>query len=353
MASLYKKIFISSHQLSGRVQRLVGGLVLLFGIAAVVGANWSPTYLEFWNSTMGLGHLSRKEFVDEVLMSLFFFAAGLEIRHEFTHGSLRSKKQRRLPVICALGGMLLPITLMASWGLLTHYMPWTEASPIFHALPVPVATDTVFALALLSFFSTKIPAELRTFVLAFVVIDDIGGLLMLSGLEGKISPTIIAVICGFFLPEKIYGHKIRKKLLTHLTVMVSFVVLPIFALANAGVSFEGLTISALFSAPLFWAIISSQTIGKMVGVFYAAKLSVKKGWTVLPRGCSFRHMFVAASVAGIGFTLSLYLVEAALDETDPMSVIAKVAVVSATIIASSVAAFGAKGAPEIHASKRA
>ncbi len=337
MEFIYKRLFATSHQLSTKVQRTAGGLILLVAILAIIFANVSSSYIEFWDNGIGISHLSRIDFVNEVLMSIFFFAAGLEIRHEFTHGHLRTKEQRRLPFICALGGMLIPMLFMFIWAIATHFFSSTDASTIFHSLPVPVATDAVFALALLSFFSSKIPSEIRIFVLAFVVIDDIGGLAMLSILDGKLSPTIIAVILGFILPEKIHKYKIRRKLLTHLTLVVNFMILPLFALANAGVSLSGLTITSIISAPLFWALLTSQTIGKILGVYYTAMISVKKKWTVLPRNCNNQHMLISAAIAGIGFTLSLYLVNVALRENAEMLIIGKVAIIFATVLAGLVA----------------
>jgi NhaA family Na+:H+ antiporter len=331
--------------LSDRTQRIVGAIVIACALIAIVCSNIFTGYLDFWGSKTTVFHYSHKDIVNELIMCLFFCVAGIEIRHEFTDGNLNSKTQRRLPFFSALGGMIFPIVFMLMWAMIAHYFPLTEASPIFHALPVPVATDTVFALVVLSFFAGRIPPALRAFVLTFVVIDDIGGLIMLAILEGRISPTIVAVFVGFFVPEYVYKVSLRNFLFRQLTLVVSFFVLPLFALANAGVSFEGLTITSVLSAPLFWALISSQSCGKLLGVYGGTWLSVKKKWASLPTMCTMRHIFIAACAAGIGFTLSLYLVEAAFDEGDQMLIIAKVAVVCGTLLAAFFSWLAAKSSP--------
>ncbi len=327
------RFFLTSHELTSRAQKKIGTLIFACAAIAIILANTTDVYVEFWNSASGLGHFSRRDFVDEFIMSIFFFAAGLELRHEFFHGHLKEKTERRLPVVCALGGIVTPITFMLIFAAITHTFPQTDSGPILQALPVPVATDTVFALALLSFVSKRVPRELRSLVLAIVVIDDVAGLGVLSIIQGNIPPTVIAVIAGFCIPTKIGSWRIRKVMLYYLTFVVNLFVLPLFALANAGVRVEGISLSELFGASLFWALIVSQCLGKLVGVYGAAWLATRKKWATLPRKCEMRHIFVASCAAGIGFTLSLYLAEAALGDEETLLTIAQIAILMGTALA--------------------
>ncbi len=326
------RFFLTSHELTSRAQKAIGAIIFLCAIAAIILANTTHFYLNFWDGGSGFGHFSRREFVDEFIMSIFFFAAGMELRHEFFHGHLKGKEHRRLPVMCALGGIITPIAFMLVFASMAHFFPQTEASPIFHALPIPIATDTVFALALLSVVSKRVPREMRSLVLAIVVIDDVAGLGLLSLLKGELPPTMVAVIAGFLIPDAIRSFRIRKELLYYFTFVVNLIVLPLFALANAGVKVEGISLSQLIEAPLFWALIVSQCLGKMVGVYGAAYIATRKKWAALPRKCNLNHIFIASCAAGIGFTLSLYLAEAALGDKEALHLIAKISILSATLI---------------------
>lgn len=340
------KFFQTSHELTPHAQKLVGLLILGCAIVAMISANVWDGYLNFWDATAGIGdHLTRREFVDEFVMSIFFFAAGLELRHEFFHGHLREKKQRRLPVLCAFAGIALPLFLMLCFALATHAFPGTDSKPLFLSLPVPVATDTVFAIALLSFFSKRIPRELRSLLLAIVVIDDVAGLGVLTIIKGDIPPTVIAVIIGFILPTKIGSFRLRKALLSRLVLVVNLMVLPLFAFANGGITVDGLSFGSLMSAPLFWALIISQCVGKIVGVYGMTYIATKKKWADLPHKCKLNHMFVAACSAGIGFTLSLYLAKAALEDYPQLHAIAKIAILTATTISAVVAIIAAAKIP--------
>lgn len=340
------RFFLTSHELTSRAQKGIGILVFTSALVAVLAANMSQSYVDFWEGSSGIGHITRREFVDEFIMSIFFFAAGLELRHEFFHGHLKGKEHRRLPVICAFAGIITPITFMLIFASLAHLFPQTESKPIFDALSIPVATDTVFALALLSFVSRRVPRELRSLVLAIVVIDDVAGLGLLSIIQGHIPPTVIAVTLGFIVPAKIGQLRIRRHLLYYLTFVVNLMVLPLFALANAGIRVEGISINSLIHEPLFWALIVSQSAGKLLGIYGATFIVTKTSWADLPRKCELRHLFVAACACGIGFTLSLYLAEAALGDQPDLHIIAKIAILISTVVASLVTLTAAMRIPQ-------
>lgn len=342
------KLYESSHEFKPAVQRKVGILIFCGAALAMLLINIIPDqYERFFESQSFIDGWSRSQFIDKGIMSLFFFAAGMEIRHEFFHGHLKDKKLRRLPLYCAVGGVVFPLLLMGIFGGVSTLFAFDNSDLVFAGLPIPVATDIVFALAFLSFFSTRIPKSLRAFVLAFAVIDDLIGLMMLFVLQGSISPTAVAVILGFCIPTSIGTYQMRTHFLAKLLIVNSFVVLPIFALANGGVSFKGVSASEIASQPLFWAIIVSQFLGKIIGIYGVSLFALKSPKLSIPRGCNKQHMLVASSVAAIGFTLSLYLAKAAFPDDYAALLVAKLAVVSATLIAMAFAVYETKKLPII------
>lgn len=332
--TLFPKLFVSSHELKPQIQRKVGILILVGAILAMLLSNAaSKNYESFLNGNSPFLGMSWSKFIDKGLMSIFFFAAGMEIRYEFFHGNLQKPAQRKLPLYCAIGGVIAPFLIMLIFGGVTSIFSSENSGPIFNGLPIPIATDIVFALAFLSFFSTRIPKSLKAFVLAFAVIDDLIGLCALFIMQGSISPTAIAVVVGFLIPQSIGTYQIRTHLLANLLLVNSFIVLPIFALANGGISFDGVSISNIASKPLFWAIICAQFFGKIIGIYTVSIFALKTPKLSIPRGCTSSHMLVAASVAAIGFTLSIYLAKAAFDNDLTSGLTAKLAIVVGTLIA--------------------
>ncbi len=331
---LFPKLYESSHEFRPSIQRKVGLLIFGGAFMGMLLINFAPDQFgNFLEAKSGMGSWSWAKFIDKGIMSIFFFAAGMEIRHEFFHGHLTDKDTRKLPLYCAIGGVVAPLILMAIFGGISSILSIDNSGDVFSGLPIPVATDIVFALAFLSFFATRIPKSLRAFVLAFAVIDDLIGLCMLFVLQGSISPTAVAVVVGFCIPTRINTYQLRSHLLAKLLIINSFFVLPIFALANGGVSFKGVSISEIASQPLFWAIIVSQFVGKIIGIYMVSLFAVRSPKLSIPRGCTKQHMMVAASVAAIGFTLSLYLAKAAFEGDYSALLVAKLGVVAATLIA--------------------
>lgn len=342
------KLYESSHEFKPSVQRKVGILIFCGAVLAMILINLTPdSYQSFLEGKSIFGGMSWSKFIDKGIMSLFFFAAGMEIRHEFFHGHLKNKNLRKLPLYCALGGVVVPLLIMAIFGGISSLLSLDGSGDVFSGLPIPVATDIVFALAFLSFFSTRIPKSLRAFVLAFAVIDDLIGLVMLFILQGSISPTAVAVVVGFCMPKNIGTYQIRSHFLAKLLIVNSFIVLPIFALANGGVSFKGVSLDEIVNQPLFWAIIVSQFIGKIIGIYMVALFALRSSKLTIPRGCTKNHMLVASSVAAIGFTLSLYLAKAAFEDNYNGLLVAKLGVVAATIIAMLFATVITRKLPEI------
>lgn len=339
-------LYESAHEFKPSVQRKVGVLILVAAILAMLFSNlFYDQYSHLLESSSVIPSWTWAKFVDKGIMSIFFFAAGMEIRHEFFHGHLTKPELRKLPLYCAIGGVFGPLILMGMFGTIFTLFGASNSSDIFRGSPIPIATDIVFALAFLSFFSNKVPRSLRAFVLAFAVIDDLIGLCMLFVLQGTISPTAIAVVLGFLIPSNIGTYQIRSHFLANLLIVNSFIVLPIFALANAGISFKGFSPKDLASEPLFWSIVISQFIGKIAGIFGVAMFAFKSPKLLVPAGCNKQHLLLAASVAAIGFTLSLYLAKAAFSEDEATLLIAKSAVVIATLISVVFATYTARKLP--------
>lgn len=217
------KIFASSHELTPEVQRKVGIVILIAAISAMLLSN---IFRENYESTLHAKSFflgwDWAKFIDKGIMSIFFFAAGMEIRHEFFHGHLTKPEARRLPLLCALGGVVGPLLMMLIFGTTFSMLSVSGSGDVFRGFPIPIATDIVFALAFLSFFATRIPRSLRAFVLAFAVIDDLIGLLMLFFLQGTISPTAVAVILGFAIPSHIKTYQVRAHLLANCFLLIHF-----------------------------------------------------------------------------------------------------------------------------------
>ena len=180
MSFQVSKLYESSHEFKPSVQRKVGVLIFVGALLAMFLVNLAPEhYANFLESKTIFGGMSWAKFIDKGIMSIFFFAAGMEIRHEFFHGHLKDKNLRKLPLYCAVGGVIVPLLLMAIFGGGSSLFSIHDSGRVFSGLPIPVATDIVFALTLLSFFATRIPTSLRAFVLSFAVIDDLIGVVML------------------------------------------------------------------------------------------------------------------------------------------------------------------------------
>lgn len=343
------KIFASSHELTPSYQRKVGIVIAVSAIIALLLSNIFPEkYESVLHANSFLFGMDWSKFIDKGIMSVFFFAAGMEIRHEFFHGHLTKPEARRLPLLCAVGGVVGPLTMMLAFGTTFSLLSVDGSGDVFRAFPIPIATDIVFALAFLSFFSSRIPRSLRAFVLAFAVIDDLIGLLMLFILQGSISPTAVAVVLGFAIPANFHTYQVRAHLLAKLLLFNSFFVLPLFALANTGISLHGIQFEKIIAEPLLWSIVLAQFFGKIFGIYGVTMIVRKSSKLSFPRGCDDRHMLVAASVAAIGFTLSLFLAKAAFSSPDqaPTLLVAKLAIAVASLIAMAFSIYVTRKLPE-------
>ncbi len=366
-------------------------MLLIAAVIALAWANspWGESYERFWQTELALrlgGYKLGEDlryWVNDGLMSLFFLVVGLEIKREFLTGELRDRRAAALPVIAALGGMLAPALIYAvvnagragapGWG-------------------IPTATDIAFALAVLTLASRHAPANLKPFLLTTAIVDDIGSIVLISvffsggigwGWLGAVAllslamvgvqrvqvrpgavfmvlgpalwlamsqsgvhPAIAGVLVGLLIPvadlrlplaagpdsgrtsDASPLHRVEHRLLP----WVSFAILPLFALANAGVSSRGAQLSSLMTSPVAIGIVLGRVVGKTIGITLAGWLAVRLGVARLPSGVYWRHIVGAAAIAGIGFAVSLVVVSAVF--TDPLLVAeAKLGILMSAVLA--------------------
>lgn len=279
--------------------------------AALLWANspWSTAYEDLWH---GWAHT----LVNDGLMSVFFLAIGIEVKRELAEGELRDRRHAAVPAIAAVGGMVVPAALYyaiardGGWG-------------------VPMATDIAFAVGVVSALGRRVPRAVVVFLLTLAVVDDIGAIvvILLFYSEGGIHPPLVAVAAGLLLPVR--WTRAWERPLTRVSTLL---VLPVFAFANAGVSLDGAA-----ATPVTVGIVVGLVAGKTLGITAAAWAAVRLGIGRLPDGATWRHLVGVGLVAGIGFTVSLFV--AGLAYADPATVAeAKVGILAASSLAAAAGA---------------
>ena len=331
------------------------GLVLLFSAAialVISNSEYANIYFETLNKYVSLGvssfklKLSVLHWINDVLMTIFFFLVSLEIKREMVQGELSNPKQALLPIIGAVGGMIVPALI---YVLININSPET-----LKGWAIPSATDIAFSLGVLSLLGKRVPISLKIFLTALAIIDDLGAIVIIAFFySGNIQVTYlilmaIALIILFifnkfnikiFLPYLIIGillwdfthqsgihatisgvllallipHDIKdksKSLLLKLehaiSPYVAFGIMPLFAFANAGVSLDGIGFSTIFH-PEPLGIICGLFFGKQIGVFGFSYLSVKFGLADKPNNSTWSNLYAVAILTGIGFTMSLFV----------------------------------------------
>lgn len=276
--------------------------------------------------------------INDGLMAVFFFLIGLEIRHEIAGGELSTWRKAALPLVGALGGVVVP-------ALIYGWLNWH--TPAMRGWAIPCATDIAFSLGVLSLFGRRLPSSLRVFLMALAVIDDLVAVIIIAvfytaGLSlpalglalgtvlilfamarashsnilsyllvgvclwvamflSGVHPTIAGVVLGLMMPLK-QGSKCIGKL----HPWVVFIVMPLFAFANAGVALSGVT-QEMFFKPLPLGIILGLFFGKQCGIFALSWLMVRLKLAVLPKDSGWAQFYGVCVVAGIGFTMSLFI----------------------------------------------
>lgn len=337
-----------------------GGVILLIcAILAVLIANspWGESYEHALHTpiAIGLGAFSLEmgllHWVNDGLMAIFFFLVGLEIKREFLYGELKTKSAMILPVCGTLGGMLVPALF---------YSLLNFGSPTADGWGIPMATDIAFALGIMTMAARSAPPGLIVFLTALAIVDDLGaivvialfystelawfalfaGLAALAGafllnrmkirffpaylvlgliawyffLKAGIHPTIAGVILGFSIPaEKSCKTSMLHRWEKRLHPWSAYLIMPIFALSNAGVEISLASLD--FSSPLPWGILAGLFLGKPVGIFGSVYLLHKLGNIDIPGKASPRELAATGMLGGIGFTMSIFIASIAF--TDP------------------------------------
>ncbi|MEV0071858.1 MULTISPECIES: Na+/H+ antiporter NhaA [unclassified Amycolatopsis] len=322
-------------------------------------------------------NLSIGDWAKDGLLALFFFVAGLELKRELVVGELSRFKQAVLPVIAAVGGMVVPalIALAVGWG----------TPGIDRAWAIPVATDIAFALGVLALTASNLPSSARVFLLSLAVVDDLGAILVIAivfttgfdlvaaavavvalalywFLQHKrvrtawlyvplavvtwvavhstgIHATIAGVALGLLTrvkPDEGEDEAPAVRLEHRLQPWSAAVAVPVFALFAAGISVSGHALGQVFTTALPLAVLLGLVVGKFVGILGASVLAVKLGVAEKPTGMGWRDLSALAALGGVGFTVSLLIADLALDE--PETELAKAAVLIASAVASLTAA---------------
>ncbi|MCA0042972.1 Na+/H+ antiporter NhaA [Celeribacter litoreus] len=283
--------------------------------------------------------------INDGLMAVFFLLVGLELKHELMEGKLKNPRDVILPGMAAVGGMVMPAVV---------YFALNISSPETHSgWAIPAATDIAFALGILALVGDRVPSSLKVFLLTLAILDDLGAILIIAFfytaelhldylflaaipllimyflnragihriapiillgtvlwvlvLKSGVHATLAGVITAFFIPMKDKWGKSPLHALEHaLSPYVFFMIVPIFAFANAGVVLSGVTLGDVFS-PLPLGIALGLILGKQIGVFGMTWLLVKFGVAKKPFGATWLHIYGVAALAGIGFTMSLFI----------------------------------------------
>lgn len=350
---------------------------MLSAVAALIVANsaLAPHYQNFLNAKISLlvdgEGLSKPAilWINDGLMAIFFLLIGLELKREMLEGKLKNPRDVVLPGVAAVGGMILPalVFVAINWGYDENLRGWA----------IPAATDIAFALGILALVGKRAPVSLKVFLLTLAILDDLGAIIIIAlfytaelkidylylaliplagliwlNLKGahRLAPAILlgsimwyfvlksgvhatlaGVVTAFCIPLKDRWGKSPLHSLEHgLTPYVNYLIIPIFAFANAGVVLTGMTFADLL-APLPLGIALGLLIGKQVGVFGLTMLMVKTGMARMPHGATALHIYGIASLAGVGFTMSLFIGGLSFDNPELMNQV-RVGVLSGSIV---------------------
>ena len=356
------------------------GLVLLIAaiIALVISnSNLSELYFSTLEQYLFIGvnnfglKLSVHHWINDLLMAVFFFFVTLEIKREFIQGELSNLKKALLPIIGAVGGMVIPALVYVSINL--------GNSETLNGWAIPSATDIAFSLGILSLLGSRVPISLKIFLTALAIIDDLGAILIIAFFySGDLSISYLSLILisyislltlnkfGIkkFIPYLIIGsfmwfftyksgihatiagvllastipHRAKEKdfslliKLEHaISPYVAFIIMPIFAFANAGVNLTGLSFSSLL-APVPLGILLGLFVGKQVGVMVISYLAVKLGAAQMPDKSNWLSLYGVSILTGIGFTMSLFVGNLAFVENTQYMDGVKIGVLSGSLL---------------------
>jgi NhaA family Na+:H+ antiporter len=384
-----------------------GGIVLVVAaVVALIWANspWQDSYHTLWSTHLSLSLGSRsldltlQDWINDGLMSIFFFVVGLEIKREVVEGELRDPRRAALPAVAAVGGMLVPALI---------YLALNAGGEGAHGWGIPMATDIAMAVGIVSLFGARVSPSLKLFLLALAIVDDIGAIIVialayshgfeleaalaaaaliivvlvlrwlgvrpvlvyvvlaavlwLALFESGLHATIAGVVLGLLaptdplrVPELVDEEKLvdvstpeaaqETVVLARESVSVvarlehllhpwtSLVIVPLFALANAGVTLSSSAVSAATTSAVAYGVLLGLVVGKLVGISLFSWLAVRLRIGVLPPGVGWTGVIGVAALAGIGFTVSLFVTELAFSESS-LQYEAKIAILVAAVVA--------------------
>lgn len=353
-----------------------GGLLLLAATAAAfVWANsgFSATYHQLFEAKLTLqafGHglaWPLHRWINDALMTVFFFVVGMEIKRELVTGELRGIRRAILPMLAAAGGMAVPALI---------FLAINGHGPGVAGWGIPVATDIAFALGCLALLKGRVPASLAVFLTALAIFDDLGAILVIAIFYGQtIAPaavivilaltllliglnrrgvsrawpylllgialwvavllsgvhaTIAGVILGLCIPRKTLG-----RLVPAFHPWVAFGIVPLFAMANGGVELRGATAAVIF-APVSLGIMLGLFLGKQVGIFLATLIAIKIHLSPMPSGANWKQLYGTAILGGIGFTMSLFIAALAFPGATLLSTEAKIGILAGSLVSAAV-----------------
>jgi len=357
-----------------------GGLILVFVTVLslfIANSPWQANYINFWQYDLG-GH-SLVNWINDGLMTIFFLLIGLELEREIYRGELSNIKNAALPIIGALGGMIVPAGIF----LLFNFGTNSQAGA-----GIPMATDIAFAIGILSLLGNRVPASLKVFLIALAVIDDLGAiiviaifytssimylnlfiafgiLLLLFGLNrlkvnsvipyligglcmwyfmlnSGVHPTITGVLLAFVIPFGDGGKKTASYSIQHfLHKPVAFFILPLFAIANTCIALGNNWISGLGETNSL-GIIAGLVIGKPLGIWLFSFIGVGLGLCALPSDLKWKNIIGAGMLGGIGFTMSIFITLLAFDKVEMVNN-SKIAILAASVIAGTIGLIWLKG----------
>lgn len=355
-----------------------GALLVVCAIVSMLLANsgMANSWLHFWQIPLdphlpGLHAHSITHWINDGLMTIFFLLVGLEIERELLTGELSDRRTAMLPVIAAIGGMLFPA--------LIYFAINAKDPELWRGAGIPTATDIAFAMAIMSALGKRVPNSLKVFLTALAIIDDLGAILVIAIFYGQgvhglwltaalgilgillfckrsgiktlwfylpvglllwycmmqsgIHATISGVLLAFAIP---FGKKEEDKspssyLMDKLHEPVAWIILPLFALANTAIPLHSGIIDTL-TGTLPLGIAAGLVLGKPLGIYLASLISVKLGAAQLPTGSSFKHIWGAGMLGGIGFTMAIFVSNLAFSNSVKIE-LSKVAVLCGSVVA--------------------
>jgi Na+:H+ antiporter, NhaA family len=364
LTRLYKEFFSSEK---------AGGLILVFVTVLSLGlANspWQTDYINFWH--FDLGGYSFIHWINDGLMTVFFLLIGLELEREIYQGELSNIKNASLPIVGAIGGMLIPAGLY----LLLNFGTSTQSGA-----GIPMATDIAFAIGILSLLGNRVPSSLKIFLTALAVIDDLGAIIIIAifyttsiafanlfialgifcfllilnrlkvhnlipylicgaamwyfMLHSGVHATITGVLLAFAIPFGNGGEKSPSYILQHLLHKpVAFFILPLFAIANTCIAVGDSWQSGLGQTNSL-GIIVGLVIGKPLGIWLFSFIVAGLGLCALPTNLKWKNIIGAGFLGGIGFTMSIFITLLAFDNADIVNN-SKIAILIASLIAGTI-----------------